>query len=401
MGSGFATAAADMDALHERIADATAQITNFEFPGTGMAGGAADRFNAAQSTITAAAESAGQYATDAAKTCREQDSIDRGLEMAPTRDDLNALLRSGDHAALKDAVEDHKQAVTAHENATLSNSFPTAPVGTCGVPTDSFAGEGEGSEGTLAGEGGTDDATEGNEDKPVTMSEGGEGSAPVTMSEPGDSPRVQMSDGLPRPTPLNDDAVSTETSSDTMAPTTGAGTGTLSQPTQPTPGGQPIQGTHGAPNPAFGASGGRSPQLSSATGSKPSTPKNPQRKDDDTSTPVTGVAGVTGVPSTAAPSSPASTPPGTGTPPPTTPPTTAAPGATAPGQGGVGGGGLAGAGARPPGQTLGSGETVTGQSNKPIYRHEEPAPQPGDPDYNWFFHDEDEDTKDTDKKGAA
>ncbi len=66
MGSGFATAAADMDALHERIADATAQITNFEFPGTGMAGGAADRFNAAQSTITAAAESAGQYATDAA-----------------------------------------------------------------------------------------------------------------------------------------------------------------------------------------------------------------------------------------------------------------------------------------------------------------------------------------------
>lgn len=408
-GSGFGTAAADVGALHERISAATAVLTNFEFPGEGKVERA---FGSVKASLTADAEAAGQYANAASLACSTQDSIDHGLELAPTRDDLNALLRSGDHAALDAAVEDHKQAVTAHENATLGNAFPTAPSDTRGVPTDSSVGEGEG-EGTLAGEGGTDDATEGNEDEdtPVTMSEGGEGSAPVTMSEPGDSPRVQMSDGLPPPTPLNGNAVSTETSSDTMTPTSGAGTGSLSQPTQATPGGAPIQGTHGAPNPAFGATGGAPGQLSSATGSKPSTPKTSQRKDDDTastSTPIVPVAGVTNAPTH---TSPASTPPGTGAgaPPPTTPPTTnGAP--TAPGQGGTGqvggGGGLAGAGARPPGQTLGSGETVTGQSNKPILRYEEPIePQPGDDNYDWFTHGETDpllsDGDDIDKKGAA
>lgn len=414
-GSGFATAATDLGALHERISAASATLGNFEFPGTGLENGVAEAFAAVKASITADAESAGQYATDAAKACSTQAEIDHGLELAPTPADLNALLRqaqeSGDPEAKAEfdaAVDDYKQARTAHENSTLGNCLPT-PVGTCGVP---IGVSGEGSEDTLAGEDEDDDDGdlsgldgEGNEgeDTPVTMSEGGE-SAPVTMST-GTEPEapVRMSDGLPPPTPLSDNAVSTETSADsTIPPTAGAGNGTLSQP-QPTPGGQPIQGAHGTPNPTFGPSGGTPGQLSSNTGSKPSTPKNPQRKDDDTtSAPVTGVAGVTGVASTAAPSSPASTPPGTGTPPPTTPPTGAsptAPGQGGTGQGGVGGGGLAGAGARPPQQPLGSGETVTGQENKPIYRYE-PELLPGDPDYDWFTYDED--TIDTDdKKGAA
>lgn len=405
-GSGFATAATDMGALHERISAASATLSSFEFPGEGQVERA---FDSVKASLTADAEATGQYAKDAATACSTQAEIDHGLEFAPTNRDLEELFvaqTSGDpkaKAKFDAAVEDYKQARNAHENSTLGNTFPTAPEGTCSPSTGSTeAGESAGSgEGTLAGEGGTDDATEGDEDKPVTMSEGGE-SAPVTMST-GTEPEapVRMSDGLPPPTPLNDNAVSTETSSDsTTPPTAGAGNGTLSQP-QPTPGGQPIQGAHGAPNPTFGATGGAPGQLSGNTGSRGTAPK-PRKDDDTTSAPVTGVAGVTGVASTAAPTSPASTPSGTGagTPPPTTPPTGAPP--SAPGQGGTGqvGGGLAGAGARPPGQALGSGETVTGQANKPVYRYEEP--QPGDPDYNWMFHDEpDPLLSDEDKKGAA
>lgn len=397
-GSGFATAAADMGALHERISAAHAVLTNFEFPGQGEA---ARAFGSVQASLAADAEAAGQYAKDAAKVCGEQSSIDRGLEFAPTTRDLEELFvaqTSGDPEAKAEfdaAAEDYKQARIAHENSTLGNVFPTAPVGTCGVPLEMRGEDGSGSgedDGDLSGLDG-----EGNEDE----------DKPVTMSEPGDSPRVQMSDGLPRPTPLNDNAIGTETSSDTMIPPTAGAGGQLTQPTQPTPGGAPIQGAHGAPNAAFGPSGGAPGQLSSSTGSRGTAPKTPQRKDDDTpAAPVTGVAGVTGVASAAAPTSPASTPSGTGTTPPTptTPPPT---GQSGTGQGGVGGGGLAGAGARPPQQPMGSGETVTGQANKPILRYEEPIePQPGDPDYDWFTHGDDtpllsDDPDDIDKKGAA
>lgn len=406
MGSGFATAATDMGALHERISAASATLSSFEFPGEGQVERA---FAAVQASLTADAEAVEKYTSDAATACSTQDSIDHGLEFAPTNRDLEELFvaqTSGDpkaKAKFDAAVEDYKQARIAHENSTLGNCFPTAPVGTCGVSTDdSFAGEGEGGSGEDDGDlSGLDGEGNEDEDSPVTMSEGGEGSAPVTMSEPGDSPRVQMSDGLPRPTPLSGDAVSTETSADsTIPPTAGAG-GQLTQPTQATPGGQPIQGAHTTPNAAFGPSGGRSPQLGQpSAGARGTAPKSAQRKDDDTAAPITGVAGVA---STAAPSSTASTPSGTGagTPPPTTPPTGAPP--SAPGQGGTGqvggGGGLAGAGARPPGQALGSGETVTGQSNKPILRYEEP--QPGDPGYDWFTHGETDDFDTDDKKGAA
>lgn len=397
-GSGFATAADDLGALHERIADATAQITNFDFPGEGKVERA---FNSVQASLTADATAAGQYAEDAATACGTQAEIDHGLELAPTPADLNALLRqateSGDpeaKAAFDAAVEDYKQARTAHENSTLGNCFPTASVGTCGVPIE-MSGEGGGSssegedDGDLSGLDG-----EGNEDEdtPVSMSEDG-GRAPVTMSTGGEPEApVQMSDGLP-PTPLSDSAVGTETSG-SLTPTNGAGTGTLSQPTQATPGGTPMQGTHTTPNAAFGATGGRSPQLGQpSAGARTPAPK--PRKDDDTTSAssVTGVAGVTGA---AAPSSPASTPSGTGagTPPPTAPPPATgaptAPGQSGTGQGGVGGGGLAGAGARPPQQPLGSGDTVTGQSDKPIYRYE-PELLPGDDGYNWLNYEEPDD----------
>lgn len=409
-GSGFDTTATNLDALNERIAAATATLGNFEFPGHGLANGVAARFDAAQSTITTSATAAGLYVTDVAAACREQASIDHGLEMAPTPDDLNELFRQAqasgdpaDHLKLTDAIEDRKQAVTAHENSTLGNTLPAAPLGTCEVPSAN-GGTGEDSEGTLAGEGGTDDATEGEEDEPPTsMTEPGGGETPVTMTEPGRDTSSFMSSGsnTSAPTPLNDNAVSTETSADAMTPTTGAG-GQLTQPTQATPGGQPMQ-MGGVANPAFGPSGGAPGQLSGSAGSRGTPPKNPQRKDDDTtSTAAPGIAGVTGVAGAAAPSSTASTSPGTGASsatPPTAPPTSGAPSAPATGQGGVGGGGLAGAGTRPPGQPMGSGDTANGQMTKPIYRYEPTEPQPGDPDYNWLIHDEDD--IDTDKKGAA
>ncbi|MFV8275809.1 hypothetical protein ACNQPY_13085 [Mycobacteroides abscessus] len=49
---------------------------------------------------------------------------------------------------------------------------------------------------------------------------------------------------------------------------------------------------------------------------------------------------------------------------------------------------------------------MTGQSNKPILRYEEPIePQPGDDNYDWFTHGETDpllsDEDDIDKKGAA
>ncbi|WP_418023292.1 hypothetical protein [Mycobacteroides abscessus] len=132
-GSGFATAAADMGALHERISAATAVLTNFEFPGEGKVERA---FGSVQASLTADAEAAGQYANDAALACSTQDSIDHGLEFAPTSRDLEELFvaqTSGDpeaKAKFDAAAEDYKQARIAHENSTLGNCFPPSVTGT-------------------------------------------------------------------------------------------------------------------------------------------------------------------------------------------------------------------------------------------------------------------------------
>lgn len=284
-GSGFGTAASDLDALNERINDARAQLGNMEFPGQGTW---ERRFAAACDGLMAKAEGMGDWATDAATTCREQDTIDHGLELAPTPAALDELFdKANESGALEDvkaleaAAEARKLAEEKHETATVENALPPVDDTSC-TPTspntpsssngDPAGGEGEG---TLAGEGGEDDATEGGIDPAGDAPSDGSFTAqpPSTL----DAPVVERARPASDPT-LSDIQVSTETSADTMAPATGAGSGQLNQPTQATSGGQPIQGTNAAPNPMYGASGGQQQLGQPAQGARGGTPQSPEKR---------------------------------------------------------------------------------------------------------------------------
>lgn len=381
-GSGFGTAADGMTSLAERIADANAQLGNFEFPGQGKA---ARAFGATQDRLASTAEGMGTWATAAAGICRTQDTIDHGLEIAPTPTRLAELAdkarSSGDPAdveAFRIEAEERRLAEQHHKGSTTGNCFPTPPSPSSNPSDpnngdDGDDGDGTGGQGDLDGDRTEDPDVAGAEDTPVTMSDPGE-SAPVTMTTGTPEAPVTMS------TPISDTNVGTETSADTLTPSTGAGTGQLTQSTQPTPGGTPMQGTHGSPNAAFGATGGAPGQLSQPQGARGVPPQSPEKrreaadKRDEQETLVhtaAGVAGgaamgtVAGGLSASTPTSPTTNVSGSQA---VTPPTnTAAPAGANPAGGGVLGGGV-----RPPNAAMGSGEQVSVNSMKPIYRTDTP-----------------------------
>lgn len=390
MSSGFATAADGMTSLAERIADAKAQLGNFEFPGQGKA---ARAFGATQDRLTFTAEGMGTWATAAAGICRTQDTIDHGLEIAPTPARLAELAdkarSSGDHAdveAFRIEAEERRLAEQQHKGSTTGNCFPTPPSASPspssnpsdpnsdGNGDDGDDGDGTGGQGDLDGDRTEDPDVAGAEDTPVTMTDPVE-RAPVTMST-GSEPEAPVT----MSTPISDTNVGTETSSDTLTPSTGAGTGQLTQPTQATPGGTPMQGTHGSPSAAFGPSGGAPGQLSQPQASRSGTPQSPEKKreaqdrrdeQETVAHTAAGVAGgaamgtVAGGLSSSTPTSPTTNVSGSQA---VTPPTnTAAPAGANPAGGGVMGGGV-----RPPNAAMGSGEQVSGNSMKPIYRTDTP-----------------------------
>ena len=371
--------------LAEQVNDYIGAVST-SFPGKGTT---VDAANAKREAMAAHLGALADWLQTASSTASAQAEFDKGLESAPSPEDIKALreacFASGNDPEvvkeLKDAMAEKEAAQTRHNGETSGTAWgdqPAAPAG-CPVPgTDDVSGDfGDGTGGGLGDLGGDrtgdPDATEGagDEDTPVSMS--GDGSStPVTMttgSEP-ESP-VTMS------TPLSDTNVGTETSADT-APTAGAGTGQLTQPTQATPGGTPMQGTHGAPNAAFGASGGAPGQLSQPQGARVGASQSPEKrreaadKRDEQETVAHTAAGVAGgaamgaVAGGLSASSPTTNTsgaqgvtPSQGTPPPTnTPP--------------AGGGVMGGAGGvRPPNGAMGSGETVNSIKRPVILRSEE------------------------------
>lgn len=380
--SPYTDISARLGELASQVNDSINQVST-PFPGSGKT---VDAANDRRAAITQHLASLADWLQTASSTASAQASYDKGLESAPSPEDIKSL-REACHASgndpevvqeLKDSMSKKEQAQQRHDGETAGTEWgdqPAAPAG-CPVPSsnpnngDYGDGTGDGL-GDLGGDRTEDPDVEGAEDTPdtpVTMSTGTEPEAPVTMS---------TGTGT-EPEPVNDNAVSTETSSDTMPPTTGAGTGQLTQPTQPTPGGQPMQGTHGAPPAAFGASGGAQGQLSQPQTPRHGTPQSPEKKREtqdrqderdaalDAGTGVAGVtaAGVMGAGLTSSP--PTNTFGAQGvTPPQGTPPTTNTP---PPAGGGVMGGA---GGVRPPNGAMGSGENVAHMKRPVILRSEE------------------------------
>lgn len=403
--SGFNTAAGDMDALAERINDAKATLGNFEFPGQG---GMARSFTTTRDALTSKAGGMSTWTTAAAGTCRTQDSIDHGLEQYPTPADLAELAAkakaTGDPADMEKflaAADARRLLEQQHTTATAGNclppqsndsfmpqqSDPNSPVSTIGDGVTGGSGEGgtddEGDLSGLDGEGGdtTDERGMGGERTGDTTEERAAGGnvldAPANSGSGTDTLKAA---------PVSADAVTTETSGDTatMTPTAGAG-GQLNQPTQATPGGQPMQGMGGAPSVSTGPTGGATPQVSQPQRSGGTAPQSPEKRREEqdhqaerdaTLNAGAGVAGATAAGAAAggmasSPTAPThasgaqSVTPAQGTPPPTNTP----PAAGANAAGGMGGGM---GGVRPPNGALGSGEQVSNSSMKPIYRTDTP-----------------------------
>ncbi|EIC62269.1 hypothetical protein [Mycobacteroides abscessus] len=370
--------------LAEQVNDSISAVST-PFPGKGTTVDAAtDKREAMAAHLGALAD----WLQTASSTASAQAEFDKGLEAAPSPEDITdlreACYASGnakeDVDALRDAMEEKEAAQDLHNSDTAGTEWGDQPAAPAGCPTpstedpngDDGNGTGDGL-GDLGGDRTEDPDVEGAEDTPVTMTDPVE-RAPVTMST-GSEPEapVTMSTGEP----ISDTNVGTETSADTLTPTAGAGTGQLTQPTQATPGGQPMQGTHGAPNAAFGASGGAPGQLSQPQSTRNGTPQSPEKKreaqdrrderdatlDAGTGVAGTAAAGILGAGITSSPTTNTSgaqgVTPSQGTPPPTnTPP--------------AGGGVMGGAGGvRPPNGAMGSGENVTHMKRPVILRSEE------------------------------
>jgi len=377
--------------LAEQVNDSISSVS-VPFPGSGST---VDAANAKREAMALHLGHLAEWLQTASGTASTQADFDKSLEAAPSPEDIKALreacFASGNDPEvvqeLKDAMAAKEAAQERHNGDTASTDWgdqPAAPPG-CPVPgTDDIRGDGDFGDGTGGGLGdlggdrtGDPDpegAGEDEGDTPVSMSGDGS-SAPVTMttgSEP-ESP-VMMSTGEP----LSDSAVGTETSADTLTPSTGAGTGQLTQPTQATPGGTPMQGTHGSPNAAFGASGGAPSQLSQPQGARGGTSQSPEKKReaadkrDEQETVAHTAAGVAGgaamgaVAGGLSSSSPTTNTSGSQgvTPTAGTPPTTNTP----PAGGGVMGGA---GGVRPPNGSMGSGENVAHMKRPVILRSEE------------------------------
>lgn len=368
--------------LAEQVSDSISAVST-PFPGSGST---VDAANAKREAMAAHLGALADWLQTASSTASAQAEFDKGLESAPSPSDITdlreACYASGnakeDVDALRDAMEEKEAAQNLHNSDTAGTEWgdqPAAPAG-CPVPgTDSSNGDdgdGTGGLGDLGGDATEDPDVAGAEDTPVTMTDPVE-RAPVTMST-GTEPEAPVT----MSTPISDTNVSTETSSDTtIPPTAGAGTGQLTQPTQATPGGTPMQGTHGSPSAAFGPGGGAPGQLSQPQASRGGTPQSPEKKREaqdrrderdatlDAGTGVAGTAaagilgaGITSSPTTNTSGSQGVTP-SQGTPPPTnTPP--------------AGGGVMGGAGGvRPPNGAMGSGENVTHMKRPVILRSEE------------------------------
>lgn len=367
--------------LAEQVNDSISAVST-PFPGKGKTVAAA---NAKRTAMAQHLGNLADWLQTASSTASTQASYDKGLEAAPSPSNITdlreACYASGnakeDVDALRDAMEEKEAAQNLHNSDTAGTEWgdqPAAPAG-CPVPGTGDA-SGDYGDGTGGGLGDLDgDATEdpdvaGAEDTPVTMTDPVE-SAPVTMSTGTPEAPVTMTD------PISDTNVGTETSADTLAPSTGAGTGQLTQPTQATPGGQPMQGTHGSPNAAFGASGGAPGQLSQPQSTRNGTPQSPEKRreaadkrderdaalDAGTGVAGTAAAGILGAGITSSPTTNTSgaqgVTPSQGTPMPTnTPP--------------AGGGVMGGAGGvRPPNGSMGSGENVAHMKRPVILRSEE------------------------------
>lgn len=374
------------------------------FPGKGAT---VDAANAKREAMAQHLGALAEWLQTASGTASTQASFDKALESAPSPEDIKQL-REECHASgnakedvdtLSDAMKEKADAQKRHNGDTAGTAWgdqPAAPAG-CPVPgADGSLGNpngdyGDGTGGGLGDLGGdttdergmggerTGDAHKDNLDGGVLDAPAGDSGA----SAPANSGSVQ--DTL-KAAPVSDANVGTETSGDTatMTPTAGAG-GALSQPTQATPGGQPMQGMGGAPSVSTGPTGGAAPQVSQPQGARGGTPsQSPEKRREeadkrDERDAVTdagaGVVGGTaaGVASAglgaASPTSPTTNTSGAQsvTPPPTNTPPTANAGAN-PAGGGMGGGGV-----RPPNAPLGSGETVNGSNAmKPIYRTDTP-----------------------------
>lgn len=360
--------------ISQRLGELAEQVNDYigavstPFPGKGTT------VDAATAKREAMAQHLGNLADwlqTASSTASAQAEFDKGLESAPSPSDITdlreACYASGnakeDVDALRDAMKEKEAAQDLHNSNTAGTAWgdqPAAPAG-CPVPgaenpNGDFGDGTGGGQGDLDGDRTEDPDVEGAEDTPVTMSEGGE-RAPVTMTDP-----------------LSDTNVGTETSGSTTPPSTGAGTGQLTQPTQATPGGQPMQGTHGAPNAAFGPSGGAPGQLSQPQSTRGGTPQSPEKKreaadkrderdatlDAGAGVAGTAAAGVLGAGLTSSPTTNTSgsqgVTPSQGTPPPTN---------TPPAGGGVMGGT---GGVRPPNAAMGSGENVAHMKRPVILR---------------------------------
>lgn len=367
--------------LAEQVNDYTASVST-PFPGKGTT---VDAANAARTAMAQHLGNLADWLHTASVTADTQASYDKGLEAAPSPSDITDL-REACHASgndpevvkeLKDAMGKKEAAQDLHNSDTAGTEWgdqPAAPAG-CPIPStenpNGDFGDGTGGGlGDLDGDRTEDPDVEGAEDTPVTMSEGGE-SAPVTMSTGTPEAPVTMTD------PISDTNVGTETSADTtIPPTAGAGTGQLTQPTQATPGGQPMQ-TGGQPNAAYGPGGGAPGQLSQPQASRGGAPQSPEKKreaqdrrderdaalDAGTGVAGTAAAGILGAGLTSSPPTNTSGAQGV-TPPQGTPPTTNTP----PAGGGVMGGA---GGVHPPNGSMGSGENVAHMKRPVILRSEE------------------------------
>lgn len=382
---------AKLAVLAEQVNSYIGQVS-VPFPGKGAA---VDAANTRREAMAAHLGSLAEWLQTASATAANQASYDKGLEAAPSPEDITRLREScyesgnaeADVDALRDAMREKKAAQERHNGDTSGTEWgdqPAAPDG-CPVPgadsSNGDYGDGTGGQGDLGGDRTEDPDVAGAEDTPEP------GDASFT-GQPADAAGSPVERATPASSPsLSDTAVTTETSADTatLPPTTGAG-GALSQPTQATPGGAPIQGTGGQPNAAFGPTGGApgalgQPSQGGRGGTPPQSPEkrreaaDKQAERDATLDAAAGTVGgaaagvaAGGILTPSTPSTPSTntsgaqgvTPP-TGTPPPAnTPPNTGV-------AGGVGGGGV-----RPPNPAMGSGEQVGGNSMKPVYRADDP-----------------------------
>lgn len=389
--------------ISQRLAALAEQVNGYvglvsvPFPGKGVT---VDAANAKREAMAQHLGALAEWLQTAAGTASTQATYDKGLEAAPSPEDIKALreacYESGNDPnvvqELKDAMREKADAQQRHDGDTSGTNWgdqPAAPAG-CPVPGaessngDPNGDDGDGTGGGLGDLGGDrteDPDVRGAEDTPEPGDTGFTGqpadaaSAPIEQARPASSPS------------LSADSVGTETSADTatLPPTTGAGA-LGAQPTQATPGGAPIQGTGGAPNAAFGPTGGvpgalGQPPQGSRGGTPPQSPEKRREAADkqaerdavtDAAAGTVGgaAAGVAagGILTPSTPSAPPTNVSGaqgvttpTGTPPPaSTPPNTGV-------AGGVGGGGV-----RPPNPAMGSGEQVSGNNMKPIYRADDP-----------------------------